>query len=105
MEKKRIIGGLLAATALTLGSLVAATPASAANQCGPMGLTKDGPLASSGYVTQSCDAGTQVTYEVDCLTGDVQQSRYFPQGLSALTRISCPGGSGDLLLGVTPVFS
>lgn len=98
MGIKRISFAALGVGALVCASIAMAAPASAKNVCGPLGVYRDGALAATGHVVQTCDKGTLAVYTVRCLGGTTTFTRHYAAALTATTNISCAGGAG-------PIFS
>lgn len=101
MVKRTTRLAVVAMTALAMltAGVATAAPAQAKNNCGPIGLTRSGPIGGTGRITQSCDSGTQASYTVHCVIGQTQYTRYFAQSQTAIISVACPGG------GSTPIKS
>lgn len=98
-RKTRVAAVTMTTLVMVAAGLAVAAPAQAKNDCGPIGLTRSGPVGGSGRITQSCDAGTQASYTVHCVIGQSQYTRYFQQSQTAVIEVQCPGG------GTTPIKS
>jgi hypothetical protein len=87
---RRLIVGISIVLLGLTGSLVAATPASAAGlTCGPALLS---PNAQSGYVIHSCLGSGRIHYTVNCgwLAGDFSFTyTYYEPGASIRYRYDC----------------
>ncbi|MFK4483752.1 hypothetical protein [Curtobacterium sp. AB7] len=90
---KKSIAAAAVLGAMLVGSLAFASPASAKNQCGALGVERTG--VSTARLVHTCDAKTQVTYTVKCLLpGNNQQyTRYFASAKCLIFNVTCPGGN------------
>lgn len=116
MNVKSIGAGALMATAIAAGGLAVgavpggSAPAQAAATCGNATWER---MATTHAVVQSCEAGAQVTYKVQCATsgpipipGQVKTvSRYFETSQTGITPVKCGANSSAQAEDLTTILS
>ena len=95
------LSGLGAAVVLvTSASMFSTSPAAQAvpNDCNaPTFYRSSAPIANDGTLYQTCSAGTQVTYTMDCFISDVTYTHYFATSGSMSKFVACDYSKGPII--------